>query len=185
MLYRTQHICTLYEVSPETARIWAMEFAEYLSPTATPGKNKHRLYIEEDMQVFALVVELKQQGLTFADIHAALKNGSRGAPPSLPAEAIQAIVSSDRERQLAVENEYLQRSLVKMQEELKQVVALRGELKTATEQNIRVQAQLEILRERQNQMEAQVRELSRELGREYIKGFTDALERRGDLPKKE
>ncbi len=161
-----------------------MEFAKYLSPTATPGKNKHRLFTEEDMQVFSLVSELKQQGLTYEDIHAALKNGTRGKPPSLPAEDVQAIVSTDREHQLSAENEFLQRSLAKVQQELMQVSALREEMQQIKEKNIRLEAQLEIVQEREKRLEETVKELSRDLGREYAKGFTDALREREDFPKK-
>lgn len=184
MLYRTQHICTLYNVAPETARIWAMEFAEYLSPTATPGKNKHRLFTEEDMRVFSLVAEHKTRGMTFGDIHAALKMGQLGDPPSLPAEEVQAIVANDRERQLSAENEYLQRALVKAQEELKQVTVLREELQQTKDKNIRLETQLEMIREQQARLEQNVKELSHELGREYGRGFMDAMREKGDFPKK-
>lgn len=183
MLYRTQHICTLYDVAPETARLWAIEFTPYLSPTATPGKNKHRLFTEEDMRVFSLVAELKKQGLTFADIHAALSSGQRGVPPSLPAEEVQALISSDIERQLAVENQYLQQALLRAQEELKQVEALRSDLEQTKSTNIRLEVQLEEVRAQRDRLEATVRELSRELGREYAKGFTDGLREKDDLSK--
>lgn len=160
-----------------------MEFREYLSPTATPGKNKHRLFTEADMQVFSLVAELKKQGMTFEEIHAALKSGQRGDPPTLPPEEVQAIVSSDRERRLAIENEYLQQALVRAQEELKQVAAIREELQQTKEQNIRLEAQITIYKDQQERLEQTIRELSRELGREYAKGFTDGLREKGDKDK--
>lgn len=180
MLYRPQHVCTLFDISQETARIWAMEFREYLSPTATPGKNKHRLFTEADMRVFSLVAELKKQGMTFEEIHAALKSGQRGDPPILPPEEVQAIVSTDRERRLAIENEYLQQALVRAQEELKQVTVIREELQQTKEQNIRLEAQIAIYKDQQERLEQTIRELSRELGREYAKGFTDGLREKGD-----
>jgi DNA-binding transcriptional MerR regulator len=185
MLYRTQHLCTLFNVAPETARIWALEFAEYLSPTATPGKNKHRLFTEADMTVFSLVAELKKQGMTFADVHAALKSGQRGSPPKLPPEEVQAIVATDRERRLTVENDYLQQALLRAQEELKQVEALRTELQQTKERSVRLEAQLDALKTQQERLEAMVKEFARELGREYARGFTDGLREKRDLDKPE
>ena len=177
MMYRISHVCKLYDVAPETARIWAVEFAPHLSPTAAPGKNKHRLFTEEDMRVFSLISELKSQGLTYADIHMALKNGQRGAPPTLPAEEVQALVVSGQERQLRAEVDYLQQALVRAQEELKTVVALKDDLQHSKDKNIRLEARLDEMKEREGRLEQAVRELSRELGEAYGKGFVEGFEK--------
>jgi len=34
-------------------RQWSIEFAEHLSPTANPGRNRTRNYTEDDLAVFA------------------------------------------------------------------------------------------------------------------------------------
>ena len=97
MAYTPKHVETIFKISQETVRMWAKEFTFYLSPTATPGKNKHRFFTQEDMQVFSLVKDLKKQGMTFAEIHANLKAGQRGDPPALPPEDVQALVTTDAE----------------------------------------------------------------------------------------
>jgi len=117
--FRTSHLENLYEISHETVRAWTIEFSKYLSPTANPGGGKKRLYQKDDLAVFSLVVELRKQGMDFSDIHAALENGQRGEVPDLDAEEIQAIVSSDAETRLSLENERLRQALVVAQDELK------------------------------------------------------------------
>ena len=145
------------------------------------------------MRVFALISELKSQGQEYKDIHLALRSGQRGNPPSLPPEQIQAIVASDREKQLTVENHYLQQELLKAKEELKAVEGLRTELQHTKEENIRMTTRVESLqneRERreaelktyQARLEAQIMDLARELGREYARGFTEGLKDK-DNPK--
>lgn len=77
-MHTTKHVATLFNVSTETVRVYATEFSRYLSPTATPVAGRHRRYTDDDLQVFALVAELKGQGLTYEDCHAALSAGQRG-----------------------------------------------------------------------------------------------------------
>jgi DNA-binding transcriptional MerR regulator len=140
------------------------------------------MFTDKDMQVFSLVSAFKKQGLTYADIHAALQSGQRGEVPALPADELEAIVSNDRDHRLARENEYLQQSLARAQEDLKAVAALREELQETQEKNMRLEIELEIIKAQQERLEQTVRELSRELGREYAKGFTDAWREKGDTP---
>src|SRR3954454_4310661 len=83
MEYKSSHVQRLFTVSPETVRNWSEEFGEYLSVTATPGTGRHRLFTHEDIEVFALVAELKDKGLTYTDIHAALQNNQRGEVPQM------------------------------------------------------------------------------------------------------
>src|SRR4051794_16913775 len=102
MAYTTRQIAALYSVSIETIRIWTLEFAEYLSPTAQPGRNKNRVYTVSDLEVLALVSELKGQGKIFSDVHLALKAGQRGAAPNLEPQEIQAITYGEREKRLSL-----------------------------------------------------------------------------------
>jgi len=99
-LYSGQHTATMLGVARETVRNWADEFSAYLSPTATPGRGKRRMYSYDDLRVFSLVSDLKKQGMTYADIHVNLKNGQRGQPPALPPEDVQALMVSKQERHL-------------------------------------------------------------------------------------
>lgn len=172
--------------------MWAKEFASYLSPTATPGKNKHRFFTQEDMQVFSLVAELKKHGLTFAEIHANLKTGQRGDPPALPPEDVQALVTTDAELRLTHEVETLRSQLLRATEELKLARQQAQELVHTKEDNIRLSAQLESAKEYQQRLEGmidrlnkRIEEMSISAGREYGRGVMDALARRGDLPEKD
>lgn len=196
-LYSSRQTATIFGVALETIRNWADEFQEYLSPTATPGKGKHRMYSLDDLRVFSLVADLKSQGLTYADIHASLQNGQRGPAPALPPEEVQALVTGEQERRLSLEVDYLQRSLVRVQTELEEARTALKAAEQVKEDKIRLETQLEEERRRVQEKEqqiaelkqglahsqARVEELLRESGEQYAKGLIEALERRGDLKK--
>ncbi|MBW1927482.1 MAG: MerR family transcriptional regulator [Deltaproteobacteria bacterium] len=196
-LYSSRQSATIFGVALETIRNWADEFQDYLSPTATPGRGKHRMYSTDDLRVFSLVAELKKQGLTYADIHAALQNGQRGQPPQLPPDEVQALVVGDQERRLSLEVEYLQRSLMRAQQELDEARTALKEVPQIREEKIRLEARLEAEQKRIEEKEQQIQELRgelttaqrrieellRESGQQYAKGLLEALERRGDLRK--
>lgn len=80
-MYTTSHLTNLFNVSHQTVKNWCKEFADYLSPTATPPANRQRQFTDDDLMVLALVAELKGAGATFEDIHAALAVGQRGDLP--------------------------------------------------------------------------------------------------------
>jgi DNA-binding transcriptional MerR regulator len=193
MLYTTRHIAAMYNVTGETIRQWTYEFQEYLSPTAQPGKNRNRLYSIEDMEVLSLVSELKKQGKVYADIHLNLRSGQRGRAPELPPEEMQVITSGEREKQASLEAERLQYAMVLLKEELKQAETKLAQMQGLKEENAKLQAKLEFsereleeTKQQLQQLNAQlierVEQLSQQVGREYAKGFIDALERRGDIP---
>lgn len=79
--YKSGDVQKLFKVSSETVRQWAIEFENYLSPTASPGPGRMRLFTVDDLQIFALIAELKENGKTFEEIHAALKAGQKGDIP--------------------------------------------------------------------------------------------------------
>lgn len=91
-MYTPKQVAALFNCQRETVRRWAMEFEAYLSPTASPGKNRDRSYTDSDLAVFALVSQMKAEGKLFTDIHASLANGSRGIAPQY------AIVPTESER---------------------------------------------------------------------------------------
>lgn len=196
--YSSRHTATIFGVALETIRNWADEFQHYLSPTATPGRGKHRMYTFDDLRVFALVAELKQMGHTYADIHSSLQNGQRGQPPSLPPEEIQALVVGEQERRLSLEVDYLQRNLIRAQQELEEARTALKEAMQIREDKIRLETRLEaeqrhiLDREQQIQelktelgaAQRRIEELLRESGQQYAKGMIDALQQWGDLPKK-
>ena len=85
--YRSGDLAELFAVSRETIRRYTSEFKEYLSDSANPTEQgKHRIYTEDDLQVFALVTRLKAANHSEDDIHATLKAGIRDDLPSLLSE---------------------------------------------------------------------------------------------------
>lgn len=195
-MYTSTHAATLFHVSNETIRNWSEEFSRYLSFLANPGKGRTRSFSEEDMQVLSLIAEMKGKGSTFEEIHIALGKGQRGDAPDLPVEEVKAIITGEQERRLSLEIEYLKRTL---QDAL--VRAQDGE--RVKEENIRLKTQLEAAQERVHHLLEQIQsaedyqqknnadslrrieELSKQIGESYARGFIEALERRGDVPKRE
>lgn len=190
MPYKTRHICTLFDISEETVRVWVNEFAEYLSPTATPGKHKQRTFTDRDMAILSLVAEYKGRGRTFAEIHFALKSGQRGVAPAIPPEQMDAITSTDRESQLAFQNQHLQRDLVEVNERLQKALGELESLRDVRDENIRLKAQIESVREHEKQLIDMVDRLTRrmedialQMGREVARGITEAMRGQGDSKK--
>ena len=192
--YNSRQVAALFGVALETIRNWGSEFQDYLSPLANPGQGRHRKYSAEDLTVLALVRELKEKGLSYADVHTALRNGERGQPPELAPNQVQAIVVSERERRMALEVQTLQATVVQLQQRLADAEAAQKEAEELRRKTIILETKLE---ERQGHHEERVAELSRQLeearkrienlleesGKQYARGLLDALERRSDLSK--
>ena len=189
MQYRSSHVATIYGISTHTVGTWSGEFAEYLSPTANPGKKKQRLFSKEDMRVFSLVSELQRQGMTFEEIHANLKSGARGDEPAIEPNEVQSIVSGEAETRLAIDNERLKMALVDAQGALKKAQAELAKLREVEDENIRLQTQLEAERAAKNaseerlekqvaQLQKEIRELAMQAGHEYAKGFVEGMKNR-------
>ena len=192
--YNSRQVAALFGVALETIRNWGSEFQDYLSPLANPGQGRHRKYNPEDLAVFALVRDLKEKGLSYNDVHTALRGGERGRPPELAPNQVQAIVVSERERRLAIEVQTLQATISQLQNRLAETEAAQKEVEELRRKTVVLETRLE---ERQQHHESRIVELSQQLeearrrietlleeaGRQYSKGLMDALERRGDLPK--
>ena len=190
-LYSSQHTAMMFGVARETIRNWADEFAEYLSPLATPGHGKRRMYSYDDLRVIALVAELKKQGMTYADIHVSLKNGQRGQPPLVFPEDVQALVVSKQERQLELGVEYLQQNMLQLQRRLEVAQTEVAALQEVKTDNIRLKILLDEREKQISEIKAQLtaaqeenKHLLQDSGREYAKGMMDALERQGFWGKK-
>ena len=169
MAYSSRHACILFGIAPETVRNWSEEFLEYLSPTANPGKGRHRSFSEEDMGVFALIAEMKTQGRVYEDIHAALGNGQRGDPPALPVEEMQALVVTGLKQESALQIQKMEMEIVRLQHERDEAFS---QLQPTRDEKIRLQAKLEAAHERIQELSDQVEkerrrveDLNREIGR--------------------
>jgi DNA-binding transcriptional MerR regulator len=136
----------LYQISRETVRQYSREFEIHLSPQANPGKSRTRMYNQDDMEIFALIVEMKGQGKLYSDIHAALLNGQRSQPPP----EVNSIVPSDTPR-------YSQLQL--------QLKFAEDELKTALEAKHHDKGQIELLKQQLADAQSEIKSLNREIGR--------------------
>lgn len=185
--YTSNQAAKIYEVSLQTINSWAGQFREYLSPTANPGGRRKKRFSLDDMKVFSLVADMKNDGGTFEDIHATLKSGQRGDPPAVDPDQVQAIVVNETETRLTLENERLQQMLVqahdklaKAEEQLKELDGLR--LKAA-----KLETQLESQAKERERLERQVQALTEEIkslslqtGQEFAKGFETGWKHRGE-----
>jgi len=152
-MYQTKYLCEVFDISRQTVRIWAAEFAEYLSPGATPEKGQQRNFSDEDMTVFALVHDVKQRGGTYENAHVQLKNGQRGEIPSRTTP-----VPSEPEVNLTS----LRSQLTRLSDQLEIAMKERDDLKI-------VVAQEKALRQRADEQYAEAQhkidELNQEIGR--------------------
>ncbi len=98
MPYTTKQLYTAFGVSHQTVKNWAIHFKDYLSPTATPEKERQRVYTDEDVRVLELVNRLKKSGQTYEMIGAALGAGQRGELPDMGS----ALVPFSQHTQLAI-----------------------------------------------------------------------------------
>lgn len=200
IFYSSQHVAALYDITVETVRSWSEEFKDYLSPTANPGHRRTRLFSPHDMEVFALVSQMKQQGQTFQDIHASLQAGERGQAPELPPDTVQSVVIAERERQLVFQLQQRQHELERLQQAYDDMQTKLATYRDSYEENIRLKVKLETLEQQLAELKAstgtsqenaekrlldaqkRIQELEREVGKAYSEGILDALRKKGELP---
>ena len=155
-------VADLFDVSTETIRRWAMEFEDYLSSNANPDSGQTRIFMEEDLQVFALIAETKDRGGTYDDAHARLRAGERGIVPEEPLDkeaqklALNQLYNSFKEieaerNQLRNEVERLEDDLQKSREEI-------ARLKGKGEGQERIETEL---KESRSRIEELVRQVAR------------------------
>jgi len=160
--YNTAFVAAMFNVSLETIRIWCAEFEAYLSPRANPGHRQKRALTEPDLEVFALIAALKDDGMTYQDVRLALDNGQRGVPPPHPFNSSDALVPQEINRQLIAKIEHLEtqiETVVGENERLKQ------ELEQAQRENLRNEVRAEMLQGQLSKTEQRVLELLEERSR--------------------
>ena len=154
--YSTQDVCSIFKISHQTVKNWAIEFASFLSPSATPQAGKKRLFTVDDLRVFALVNEYRDRQFTYEDVHVALRNNQRGEVPStmfdiVPAPPAELVTSLRLE-----------------------VTHLREQLTAATSRGDEYKGQVQLLEKIVESKEKQVRELIEEIA------ILKAEKKRGD-----
>ena len=143
-LYTSGDIIQLFDISRQSARQYAIEFADYLSPSANPAKGSQRNFSALDMGVYAMIVQMKKRGATYEQIHMQLKTGARGDVPSVA--PIQAKPDSKRahmERQLVIAHD--------------QISTLQTDV-------LRKDAQIEVYQQQVARLEKRISDLDREIG---------------------
>lgn len=149
-MYTVSQVAQLFNIARETVRGWAVEFESELEPNANPGAKRQRSFSDRDLEILALVSELKGQGKLYADIHAALANGQRGQIPAsaalvAPAE-VPSVVSVRREVD-RLKNE-LAIALADNQRQAHEIEFLTRQLKAAEEKNDRITSENAVLKYR-------------------------------------
>jgi DNA-binding transcriptional MerR regulator len=179
-------VAAYYKKTEPTIRAWANEFADHLSPTANPGKGKGRSFTLDDLMVFSLVSEMKDRNHTFEDIHAALKSGQRGDPPSLSENDLRVLKATEGEKRAAFEIQALQQHMVDLQQRLNkaeqqaaEAAALKEELASSQTRINMLTETKDDLQQRLDKAQQQIGELNRQLGREYAQGFKEGLREQG------
>ncbi|MAW88496.1 MAG: hypothetical protein CMJ42_18405 [Phyllobacteriaceae bacterium] len=145
--YQTRHITQLFEISHQTVKDWTEAFADFLSPTATPGKGRARHFTEDDLRVFTLVSEIKRSGGTFEDVRAALAAGQRGT------------LATDLDQQLMLPTDL---SITRMK---KALTDAREEAQMIRDELMQVKGENRLLREQLEAREQSIRELYRQMAR--------------------
>ncbi|MBA3873377.1 MAG: hypothetical protein H0X30_29950, partial [Anaerolineae bacterium] len=130
----------------ETIRKWAVEFENELSPTANPGDGRQRVFVDDDLAIFALISEMKGQGKLYTDIHAALANGQRGSAP----QNAKSLIVADPPRALALQT---------------RIDALESQLTTALNANQRLEGRFDEVNRQLEAAKAEIKALNREIGR--------------------
>lgn len=142
--YKTRDLVSLFDVSGETIRTWATEFVQYLSPTASPGPGRQRIFTDDDVRVLALVAALKSEGKVYDDIHAALKAGQRG---DLEQFFVEQATEIEQGGQLAFARHQMSQLRLERDEAVEQQREMRDEL-------IRLRTQLEMMKDQTDQIAA-------------------------------
>lgn len=80
MPYSVTQAARAVGVSDTTIRQWGRQFADHLSPGATPPKGQPRQFDEEDITVFATAAVLRAQLVPYEEIEARIAAGERLEP---------------------------------------------------------------------------------------------------------
>ena len=186
----TAEVAAYYKRTEQTIRAWAREFSGYLSPTANPGGGKGRNYTVEDLQVIALIAEMKDNNATYDEIHMSLTAGQRGDPPNMTVDDLKLLRATEGEKRAGVEIQALQQHIVDIQARMKhaeeraqeaesKAIQLGQDKAALTAEAAVMKAELDRVREElKTAQEANLR-LSREVGtshgQAYIEGYRAGL----------
>jgi DNA-binding transcriptional MerR regulator len=98
--FSTAQVARRFGVADQTVKNWAAEFAQYLSPTATPEPGKRRAFTVEDVAILAVVHEMVGRGRDTDAAHTALRAGQRGAGAIVAAQNGDTLITVQRDRDM-------------------------------------------------------------------------------------
>lgn len=165
LTFTVEQAAKLHGVSRETIRTWSIEFAEYLSPTANPSSGRQRLYTEDDMRVISLIAELKGQGQVYADIHAALKIGQRGAAPEVLPDELTLMINTETERKMMLQIDQMERQIDRLSQEINRLKDIEKEVTRYQVREEMLREQIERTEQRAHQLELELKQALQNLGR--------------------
>lgn len=117
--YQSRHIMTLFDISHQTVRVWAQEFERHLSAGANPATGQHRFFSYDDLQVFALIAQMRNEGESYDAIKAALASGARGQlPETAQDDVLLDITSTDAGARLLGQLETLINKVQKLEQDM-------------------------------------------------------------------
>lgn len=168
-MYSTKQVGGLFQRSHETIRNWSKEFADYLNPKANPGKGYTRSFTDEDIEVFALVAQMKDNGYMYEEIGASLDKGLRGTPPEFTKHELQDLLTTTTERRLLEQVETLQSDIRRLAEERDKALIEAAEANELRVNVGKLQREVEILnelleRERENDQSDLINQLYQQIG---------------------
>lgn len=157
--YKSEDIRAYFNVSHETVRRYAIDFAEFLSEGASPEKSgAHRVYDDSDLRVFAVIVSMKNSNHTDDDIKATLKAGRDGDMSSVLDD--DTVTLSPH-----IQNQLIRQQISNLEQQLAQA---NTEAQTWRDKAMRLEGQLEAMQkqlERQTGTQSDVIELHKEITR--------------------
>jgi len=86
VMFTSKQTAKLAGIGHSTVRHYALEWAEYLSASATPPAGEVRHFTDEDVAVFRTIRVMRDRGATTEQIIAALDAGDRYEPLDEPPE---------------------------------------------------------------------------------------------------
>lgn len=157
--YKNEDIRDYFNVSHETVRRYAIDFAEFFSEGATPEKSgQHRVYNDSDLRVFAVIISMKNSNHSDDDIKATLRAGEgRDFTPLLDDDSVALSPH--------IQNQLVRQQLDTLQQQLATAV---DEAQLWRDKAMKLEGQLEALQkqlEQQTSGQTNLIELHKEIAR--------------------
>lgn len=75
-MYKVGEVAKMFNINDQTLRVWCKQFADYLSPGATPPKGAVRDFDESDLRVLRYVQYALSRGHSYDEVWSQLRDGS-------------------------------------------------------------------------------------------------------------